>query len=233
MDTFLSEAAPGQLFCRADIQGKEGKEGRVNRMRKRWMAAAAVLLVLVGLLALGISEAFLKPYAGTGDSAVSMQEDQAQKLLTARKRKKTQAPSATPTPDWRTGQDWTPTPIPEGPIIDPQSIADYVFAHGELPENFITKKEARALGWDSSWNYVSDVAPGMSIGGDWFGNYEEKLPVVLGREYREADCWYTGGPRRAERIIYSNDGRVWYTEDHYNTFMELFPTGFGEDEIAP
>ena len=118
----------------------------------------------------------------------------------------------------------TPTPVPEGPIIDPQSIADYLFAHGELPDNFITKKEARALGWDSSRNYVSDVAPGMSIGGDRFGNYEESLPVVKGRQYYEADCWYTGGRRNAYRIIYSDDGHVWYTEDHYQTFTELFPT---------
>lgn len=118
----------------------------------------------------------------------------------------------------------TPTPVPEGPIIDPQSIADYIFAHGELPENFITKKEARALGWDSYKNYVSDVAPGKSIGGDYFGNYEGILPTDKGIQYHEADCWYTGGKRNAYRVIYSNDGRVWYTEDHYNTFTELFPT---------
>ena len=120
----------------------------------------------------------------------------------------------------------TPTPVPEGPIIDPQSIADYIFAHGELPDNFITKKEARRLGWDTAVvrNYVSDVAPGMSIGGDHFGNYEGRLPVEKGVEYREADCWYTGGRRNACRIIYSNQGRVWYTEDHYETFTELFPT---------
>ena len=120
----------------------------------------------------------------------------------------------------------TPTPVPEGPIIDPQSIADYIFAHGELPDNFITKKEARRLGWGTAVarNYVSDVAPGMSIGGDHFGNYEGRLPVEKGVEYREADCWYTGGRRNACRIIYSNQGRVWYTEDHYETFTELFPT---------
>lgn len=117
----------------------------------------------------------------------------------------------------------TPTEEP-GPIIEPQRIADYLFEHGELPENFLTKKEAQALGWDSSRNYVSDVAPGMSIGGDYFGNYEGKLPRVKGRKYYEADCWYTGGKRNAYRIIYSSDGHVWYTEDHYNTFTELFPS---------
>ena len=86
------------------------------------------------------------------------------------------------------------------------------------------KKEAQALGWDSSYNYVSDVAPGKSIGGDYFGNYERKLPAVKGRKYYEADCFYQGGKRNAYRIIYSNDGHVWYTGDHYETFMELFPS---------
>jgi len=118
----------------------------------------------------------------------------------------------------------TATPVPEGPITDPQSIADYLFTHGELPENFITKREAQDLGWGSRFKYVSDVAPGMSIGGDRFGNYEERLPVRRGLEYREADCYYTRGGRNRYRIVYSNDGRVWYTEDHYKTFTELFPT---------
>ena len=119
-----------------------------------------------------------------------------------------------------------PAAAPEetGPIIEPQAIADYLFAHGELPDNFITKKEAQALGWDSTRNYVSDVAPGKSIGGDRFGNYEGNLPKVKGRTYYEADCYYTEGKRTAERIVYSSDGHVWYTEDHYVTFTELFPS---------
>ena len=123
----------------------------------------------------------------------------------------------------------TPTLTPEatvtpGPMDAAQELADYIFEHGELPETFITKEEARALGWNKYVNFVSDVAPGMSIGGDYFGNYERKLPVVKGRKYYEADCFYQGGERNAYRIIYSTDGHVWYTEDHYNTFVELFPT---------
>ena len=111
----------------------------------------------------------------------------------------------------------------ELPVTDPQDIVDYLEYFGELPENFITKKEARSLGWDSGLD-LSKIAPGKSIGGDYFGNYEEKLPVGKGISYREADCYYTRGKRNAYRIIYSSDGRVWYTEDHYNTFTELFPT---------
>lgn len=109
-------------------------------------------------------------------------------------------------------------------LIEPQAIADYLFAHGELPDNFITKAEARALGWDSAMNYVSDVAPGKSIGGDRFGNYEGLLPKSDGRQYYEADCNYVSGPRGAERIIYSSDGLVFYTKDHYESFSELSPS---------
>ena len=143
-------------------------------------------------------------------------------LETAKKKKKTAAPQATAVVE-------TPTAVPEptatpGPLDEAQQIADYIFEHGELPDNFITKKQAQALGWDSAFNYVSDVAPGKSIGGDYFGNYEQKLPVVKSRKYYEADCFYKGGKRNAYRIIYSTDGHVWYTEDHYNTFIELFPT---------
>ena len=126
----------------------------------------------------------------------------------------TASPTAVPAP--------TATP---GPMEEAQRIADYIFENGKLPNNFITKREARTLGWDSSWNYVSDVAPGMSIGGDYFGNYEKQLPVVENRLYYEADCFYHGGKRNEYRIIYSTDGHVWYTEDHYETFTELFPAG--------
>lgn len=111
-----------------------------------------------------------------------------------------------------------------GPITDPQEIADYIFAHGQLPDNFITKEEAKALGWDSGRKYVGDVAPGKSIGGDRFGNYQGQLPKAKGRKFYECDVNYKGKKRGEERIIYSNDSHVWYTKDHYETFEELFPS---------
>ena len=113
---------------------------------------------------------------------------------------------------------------PAGPIIEPQAIADYIFEHGKLPDNFITKKQAQTLGWDSSRNYVSDVAPGKSIGGDRFGNYEGLLPSKKGRTWYEADCYYTKGKRNAHRILFSNDGLVYYTDDHYESFTQMFPS---------
>jgi len=113
----------------------------------------------------------------------------------------------------------------EDPIISPQGIADYIFEHGELPPNFITKKEAMALGWQKKYKTVAQAAPGKSIGGDRFGNYQGKLPRKHGRTWYEADCNYISGNRKEERIVYSSDGLVYYTGDHYQTFTEMKPSG--------
>ena len=139
-----------------------------------------------------------------------------------KKAKATAAPTATPKATKKAKATAAPTATPAGPIIDPQEIADYLFEHGTLPDNFITKKEAQDLGWEGG--DLSRYAPGKSIGGDRFGNYEGLLPQVKGRKYYEADCWYTGGRRNEHRVIYSSDGHVWYTDDHYQTFTELFPS---------
>jgi hypothetical protein len=150
--------------------------------------------------------------------------------------KATRKPKATKTPKAAKTAKPTKTPKPAaedtGPIIESQAIADYLFEHGELPDNFITKKEAQALGWQSGYRYVSDAAPGMSIGGDYFGNYEGQLPKAKGRKYYECDCYYVDGPRNAYRIIFSNDGLVFYTEDHYQTFVQMFPS-VPEQPAAP
>ena len=139
-----------------------------------------------------------------------------------KKAKATATPTVTPKATKKAKAMAAPTATPAGPIIDPQEIADYLFEHGTLPDNFITKKEAQDLGWEGG--DLSRYAPGKSIGGDLFGNYEGLLPRVKGRKYYEADCWYTGGRRNEHRVIYSSDGHVWYTDDHYQTFTELFPS---------
>ncbi len=199
-----------------------------NQKGFRKILAALLLLVMLFTALYAFAGGKGPENAGKIGESITELTGSGEAALQAKKKKTTATPRPTATPKPTAtpagGGVMTPTPVPEGPIIDPQSIADYIFAHGELPENFITKKEARALGWDKYKNDLSDVAPGMSIGGDYFGNYEGLLPTGEGIEYHEADCWYTEGDRNAFRIIYSSDGRVWYTEDHYNTFTELFPT---------
>ena len=110
----------------------------------------------------------------------------------------------------------------KGSYTTPEDVAEYIHTFGTLPDNFITKNEAEALGWVSSEGNLWDVADGMSIGGDRFGNYEKLLPDADGRKWTECDVNYTGGFRGGERIVFSNDGLIFYTNDHYKTFVQLY-----------
>ncbi len=118
---------------------------------------------------------------------------------------------------------------PNGSYTDKAQVALYLHLYGQLPSNYITKKEAEALGWDAGKGNLEDVAPGKSIGGSRFGNREELLPVEKGRNYYECDIEYDGGYRGAKRIVYSDDGLIYYTEDHYKSF-ELLYTSEGKAE---
>ncbi len=100
-------------------------------------------------------------------------------------------------------------------------VALYIHTYGKLPQNFITKKEAQALGW--SGGSLEPYAPGKCIGGTRFGNYEGRLPEKDGRTYTECDIDTLGqSSRGAKRIVFSNDGLIYYTEDHYSTFTLLY-----------
>lgn len=110
----------------------------------------------------------------------------------------------------------------DGSYTTPEDVAEYIHTFGTLPNNFITKSEAKALGWDNKKGNLWDVAEGKSIGGDYFGNYEGLLPDEKGRKYTECDVNYNGGYRGSERIIFSNDGLIYYTNDHYKTFTQLY-----------
>ena len=100
-------------------------------------------------------------------------------------------------------------------------VTNYLIQYRQLPTNFITKKEAKKLGW--SGGSLEPYAPGKCIGGDYFGNYEQRLPVVSGRTYHECDIdTLNAKSRGAKRIIYSDDGQIYYTDDHYETFTLLY-----------
>ena len=107
----------------------------------------------------------------------------------------------------------------DGSYTSPEDVAEYIHTFGTLPSNFITKKEAQNLGWNSSQGNLWDVAPQKSIGGDKFGNREGLLPDG---NYHECDVNYQGGYRGAERLIYSDSGEIYYTDDHYRTFTQLY-----------
>lgn len=110
----------------------------------------------------------------------------------------------------------------DGEYTSKEEVALYIHLYNHLPGNYITKKEAQDLGWDSSKGNLNTVAPGKSIGGDKFGNREELLPKKEGRVYYECDIDYKKGSRNAKRIVFSNDGLIYYTEDHYETYELLY-----------
>lgn len=107
---------------------------------------------------------------------------------------------------------------------DVDHVVLYLDTYGHLPENYITKDEARALGWEGG--SVEVYQEGAAIGGDRFGNREELLPNQTGRSYTECDINTDGADSRgAERLIFSNDGLYFYTSDHYASFTELTVDG--------
>ena len=110
----------------------------------------------------------------------------------------------------------------DGTYTSKEEVALYIHTYGKLPSNYVTKKEAQAAGWDNKKGNLQKVIPGASIGGDRYGNYEGLLPDKKGRKYFECDIDYDGGYRDAKRIVYSNDGLIFYTEDHYKSFETLY-----------
>ena len=121
-----------------------------------------------------------------------------------------------------------PEPEPEEPAIDENgsyddrdNVALYIYTYGKLPPNYISKAEAQDLGWEGG--SVERYAPGKCIGGSKFGNYEGLLPKKSGQQYYECDIDTLGGSSRgAKRIVYSNDGLIYYTDDHYESFTLLY-----------
>ena len=110
----------------------------------------------------------------------------------------------------------------DGTYTTKEDVAEYINLYGHLPSNYITKRAAKELGWVNSEGNLNEVAPGMSIGGDYFGNYEGLLPESDDRDYYECDIDFDGTYRNEKRIVFSNDGLIYYTEDHYESFELLY-----------
>jgi len=109
-------------------------------------------------------------------------------------------PEAPPPPQTATAQVQRPAPSDPVPPVARETLS-YIRQHGYAP-------------------------PGH-VGGRVFGNYEGELPRYDARrrriEYREWDVHpkAEGRNRGAERLVTGSDGRVWYTADHYRTFIEV------------
>ena len=109
----------------------------------------------------------------------------------------------------------------DGSYTTKEDLALYIHTYGHLPGNFVTKEEARAAGWEGGG--LDEVLPGMCIGGDRFGNREGLLPEATCRSWTECDVnTLPAKSRGAERIVFSNDGLIYYTGDHYDSFALLY-----------
>ncbi len=103
-----------------------------------------------------------------------------------------------------------------------EEVALYIHLYGRLPDNYVTKREAQELGW-SGGSVERYAGEGTAIGGSRFGNYEGLLPEAEGRAYTECDVGTVGASSRgAQRIVFSNDGLIYYTGDHYESFELLY-----------
>ena len=97
----------------------------------------------------------------------------------------------------------------------------WVMYRGKLPDYYITKEEAAALGWKPKQANLAEVAPGKMLGGNIYQNKEKLLPSKLGRSWCEADLDFDIGFRNNKRLFYSNDGLIFFSYDHGQTFYEI------------
>ena len=157
--------------------------------------------------------------ASSGLSLVTPGPTKAPKPAKTPAPEKTPAPAASASPEAGTLDE-------DGKYTSKEDVALYIHTYGRLPSNFVTKKEAEAAGWTGG--PLDRVLPGMCIGGNRFGNYEGLLPEAKGRKWTECDINTLGAKSRgSERIVFSNDGLIYYTSDHYESFELLY------DDTAP
>ena len=114
------------------------------------------------------------------------------------------------------------TVVESGEYTDKDSVAEYVHLYGHLPGNYVSKTKARNAGWVNTEGNLWDVLPGKSIGGSEFYDDDDQLPDAPGRRWTECDIDYTGGYRNSKRLVFSNDGLIYFTNDHYKTFERLY-----------
>ena len=99
--------------------------------------------------------------------------------------------------------------------------ADWTLKYlGELPDYYVSYDMAVAAGWRST-KWPSNFIPDKMITGGEFENKKSQLPRKDGRIWYEADINYVTGKRNAQRVVWSNDGLIFVTYDHYKTFYEI------------
>ncbi|MBN6363767.1 ribonuclease [Providencia rettgeri] len=113
------------------------------------------------------------------------------------------------------------TPQPIDKLTAQDNVVSFMEKYQKLPAFYMTKKQASEAGWDAKKGNLCDVLPGRAIGGDRFSNREKSLPIAQGRQWFEADINYRCGHRGADRLLYSSDGMIFVTHDHYKSFTQV------------
>lgn len=185
-------------------------------MIKRLSAFLLALICALMLSACGSPAAeSLPPVQHASSGAPTLAEPSAGPVSGAAE---TQAPSS------RTPETESPAPevSEDGWYSSKEDVALYIHLYGHLPDNYVTKREAQELGWTGG-SVERYAGEGTAIGGSRFGNYEGLLPEAEGRTYTECDIDTVGSSSRgAKRVVFSNDGLIYYTGDHYESFELLY-----------
>ena len=184
---------------------------------KKWLSFLLTVLLSLSLAACG--QTYIVPgaefRAGPGPAITQTAAPGTPAPETARP---SEGPASTPAAGSESPEDLLPE---DGSYTTKEDVALYIHLFDCLPGNFMTKKEARALGW--SGGGLDDYAYGMCIGGDRFGNREGLLPNTEGRTWTECDIdTLHADDRGPKRIVFSNDGLIYYTPDHYGSFELLY-----------
>ena len=189
---------------------------------KRLSAFLLALLLALGLSACGPA-AELPPSAPPAPSdAPSAQETLTPPETLPAGVVQSGGPALESPPDTTAEPPSAPAVTEDGWYSSKEEVALYIHLYGHLPDNYVTKREAQELGWTGG-SVERYAGEGTAIGGSRFGNYEGLLPEAEGRVYTECDIGTVGGTSRgAERVVFSNDGLIYYTGDHYESFELLY-----------
>lgn len=197
-------------------------------MKKRLSAFLLALILALGLSACGGPTAGLPSPAPAELQTAAPAEASTQAELQTPDPAEPSAPAEAQTPD-PAELSAPPESGEPGLSVDEdgwydskEEVALYIHLYGRLPDNYVTKREAQELGW-SGGSVERYTGEGTAIGGSRFGNYEGLLPEAEGRTYTECDIGTVGASSRgAQRVVFSNDGLIYYTGDHYESFELLY-----------
>ena len=190
--------------------------GKVKKSLALLLMLALAASLLLGCAVTTVSEA---PVQNSQSQSAPVQDELV--LLPADEAADASAPAELPAPAEAASPAEEALPDEDGSYTTREDVLAYLIAYGHLPSNFITKNDARAAGWEGG--SLEPYCPGKCIGGDRFGNREGLLPTARGRTWTECDINTLGKKSRgAERMVFSNDGLIYYTGDHYESFELLY-----------